>query len=569
MRPARLLPWPVAAGAVVLTAALTVSLPGSTYGGVSGRLLAAEVAGAVALLVVAALRPPDLTTLVVAAAGATWLVPEVAGWRSGPASVATAADAWVRLLPALVVAGLLVPDRPGRPAHVPVLFAVGGAALAAAARLLLVDPFLDPDCWRRCDPNPLLVAGTDGVGLWVESFGVLVATGGVVAAVAVCVVDQHSRTLRRTPPVAAAAALALALCAGSVLRLARREDAGEPMFGSVFLLTQAAAVALAGLLGRDRLAQWRLSRRLSLLAGALGSVPAPGRLVAALRGAVGDDTLEVRYWAPARSEFVGTDGEPPPDLMAGTRRVTLVTRQGHPVAALTHSAAVDGDRLDRALGAAFRLALENEQLRAATLAELRQVQSSRARIVERAQLERRRLERNLHDGAQQRVVSLALLVRMLRARLDDDAQELAARAEALTRTTVDELRRVARGIYPAVLADAGLAGAVLDLAESSTDLPVTLDGLPNGRYTRPVETTAYLVVAAAVAEARRCGARQVRVRGAEQRGRLCVEVRDDGSPGCRPAVSDLTDQVRALSGEVTVEPDGDETLVRLELSCAS
>jgi signal transduction histidine kinase len=120
-----------------------------------------------------------------------------------------------------------------------------------------------------------------------------------------------------------------------------------------------------------------------------------------------------------------------------------------------------------------------------------------------------------------------------------------------------------------VLADAGLAGAVLDLAESSTDLPVALDGLPNGRYTGPVETTAYLVVAAAVAEARRCGARQVRVRGAEQHGRLCVEVRDDGAAVCRPAVSDLTDQVRALSGEVTVEPDGDETLVRLELPCAS
>jgi hypothetical protein len=77
------------------------------------------------------------------------------------------------------------------------------------------------------------------------------------------------------------------------------------------------------------------------------------------------------------------------------------------------------------------------------------------------------------------------------------------------------------------------------------------------------------VVAAAVAEARRCGARQVRVRGAEQQGRLCVEIRAEGTVACRPALSGLPDQVRALSGEVTVTGDGERPLVRLELPCAS
>ena len=569
MNPGRLLPWPVAAAAVVITSVVTVHLPFSTYGGASGRLLAAEVAAASGLLVVAALRPPDAVALAVATIGAMWLVPEAAGWTSGPGSFAAAADAWARLLPALVVATLLVPDRPGGRAGAPVIIAVAGGVVAAGARLVLVDPFLDADCWRRCDPNPLLLPRTADAGPWVEALGVLLGALGVAWAAAICAADRRSRAMRGRTPVAAASALALALCASAVLRLLRREDASDPVHVSVFLLTQAAAVALAVVVVGDRLSQWRLRRRLARLAGTLGSAPEPGRLAAALRAAVGDDTLDVRYWAPARSGFVGADGEPVPDPTSGTARVTLVTRRGQPIAALTHGASVDGERLDRALGAALRLSLENEQLRAATLAELREVHASRARIVERAQLERRRLERNLHDGAQQRVVSLALLVRLVRPRLDGDTQELAARAESLTRTIVDELRRVARGIYPAVLADSGLAGAVLDLAESSTDLPVALDGLPRGRYTGPVETTAYLVVSAALAEARRCGARQVRVRGTEHDGRLCVEVRDDATAACRPAVTDLTDQVRALSGDVVVEPDGEHTVVRLELPCAS
>jgi signal transduction histidine kinase len=278
----------------------------------------------------------------------------------------------------------------------------------------------------------------------------------------------------------------------------------------------------------------------------------------------------VRYWAPARGCYVNAEGESAGATMAGETQVTFVTRHGQPVAALAHSEAVNGERLDRALGAALRLALENEQLRAAALAELRELQLSRSRIVERAQLERRRLERNLHDGAQQRVVSLALRVRMLGQRLNGDGQRgLAARAEALTRATVEELRRVARGIYPAVLADAGLSGAILDLAESSTDLPVSLDTLPPGQYTGPVETTAYLVIAAAIAEARRRDATQVSVSGNEHDARLVIDIRDDAASGRRPGVTELADQVHALAGELVVEPESSGTRVRLELPCGS
>jgi len=568
MKAVRLLVWPMGLGLLALIAPVVWRLPETTYGGSARWLLWLEIAAAMGLLTVASLRLLGVGGLAVAVSGAAWLIPELAGWTSGPAVINTAADAWSWLLAALIVFGLLAPSGPGTWAPAPVVLVSAGGLLGAAARLLLVDPFLDPDCWRRCDHNPALVPGTTAAGPWLEAAGVVLTASGTVWAVVVCLARGRSRLLHGRPALVSASVLAAGVIAPELLRPVRPEAATDRVYLACVLLAQAGAVALAALLIRDRLVQWRLSRRLARLADALESAPAPGALAVALRVAVADDGLRVRYWAPARRCYVDAEGEPAEAAVVGDRQVTLVTRRGQPVAALTHSRGVDGDRLDRTLGAALRLALENEQLRAATLAELRELQLSRARIVERAQLERRRLERNLHDGAQQRLVSLALLGRMLASRLDGDGgRASAARAEALTVAAVEELRRVARGIYPAVLADAGLFGAVLDLAESSTDLPVSLDSLPRCRYTGPVETTAYLVIAAAIAEARRCDAMEVSVSGHERDGRLVVDVRDDAMPGPRPAVTELIDQVRALAGDVTVGPDGGGTLVRLELPC--
>ena len=568
MTTARLLWWPLGLAILALTAPMAEGFPSTTYGGSSPALLLSEVAASVALLTVASLQRPVGAALPIAVVGAVWTIPEVAGWTSGPAVVSTAADAATRALPALVGVGLLARRAPGRAGRLAIAAMASGGLVAAASRLLLVDPFLDADCWRRCDPNPLLISGTAGAGPWLEAAGIAFVAAGAVVAGTVSVVRGSSRLLGRRAELGCAAAVAGGMSAATVLRLVRPELPDDPAYLATFVVAQAGAVVLAVLVLRERAVQWRLRRRLTRLAGALESAPAPGTLAAALRAAVGDPGLQVLYWAPARDRYVDATGVSA-GVGGGGQRVTLVQRRGRPVAALSHSAAVDGGRVDRALGAAMRLALENEQLRAAALAELRELTLSRARIVERGQLERRRLERNLHDGAQQRVVSLALLVRMLASRLDGGGGELAARAESLTRATVEELRRVARGIYPAVLADTGLAGAVLDLAESSTDLPVALDRLPGGRYTGPVEATAYLVVAAAVAEARRCGATHARICADEQAGLLLIKVRDDAAPGSRPSVVDLADQVQALGGEVAVEPADDGTRVRLELPCAS
>jgi signal transduction histidine kinase len=568
MRAVRYLVLPFGLVALVLTVPVIRELPGTTYGGTYLPLLVLETLAAVALLLVCSLDRSARRCGAVALAGSTWLVPELAGWLSGSAELRTAADAWSRLLPAVILVGVL-PPRAGTGFRWVGAVALAGGAAAAGARLGLIDPFLDVRCWRTCDRNPLLIAA--------GSPGALLEGGGVLlmgaAAVAAGVLGLHwarrNRAVRSVPIAAALCGLVLGSMFPGALRLAVTEAAASPAYQACFVLAQVGAIGLATVLARDRFGQWLLGVRLTRLAGTLPSASA-GSVATALRQAVSDPDLRVLYWAPARDAYVDADGAAADPHALADRRVTVVARRGKPVAALTHSSTIDGERLDRALGAALRLALENGQLRAATLAELRELRVSRARIVERADDERRRLERNLHDGAQQRVVSLALLVRMLgnRAR-DNGTAALAGRAEALTRATVAELRRVARGIYPAVLADAGLAGAILELAESSTDLPVCVQAVPAGRYPGTAETTAYLVVASAVADARERHATCVTMSASARDETLTIDVRDDAPSPSRHPVTDLADQIAALAGRLQVEPGPDATRIRLELPCGS
>jgi signal transduction histidine kinase len=330
-------------------------------------------------------------------------------------------------------------------------------------------------------------------------------------------------------------------------------------------------LALAVAASLPRLRGFALTAQLNRLAGNIRTAPAPGQLAAALGRAVGDPDLLIRYWVPGRSEYVDADWRPVTLPTADkSRQLTAVTRNGALVATVVHTSRVDGAQLDRAVGAALRLVLENEQLRAAALVELAEVQQSRARIVERAASERRQLERNLHDGAQQRVVALSLLTRMLANAVPDGATaELADHATVLVRTILEELRRVARGIYPAVLADAGLAGAVCDLADSSTDVSVTVDCPTLSRYDGVVESTAYLVVVAALADARDRSARRLAVSAEESDGLLVLRLDDDSSPGPAHATADLADQVAALSGRLCVDSGRDGGHVVMELPCAS
>jgi signal transduction histidine kinase len=510
--------------------------------------------------------------LLLAVIGATWLVPELAGWLSGPASLAAIADAWSRLLVALVVVAFVRRLRSEAWARSLAVAAIVAGALGAASRLLFVDPFLDVRCWRRCDPNPLAV--THGqVGPVLDRVSALAVAGCAVTCSCLAVLGRWPRPDRPVHAMSlAAATLVIGSVVPGVLRSMSTESAISTPFLTAWVLAQLGALGIGIAAIRDRWLQWHLRVRLQRLATAFESLPEA--LTEALRVALRDQGLEVRYWAASHSAYVDAEGgavDPP--RSDEQSRLTLVARRGAPIAAIVHRHGIDVPRLEHALGPALRLKLENDQLRAAALAELQSLNESRTRVVERAALERHRLERNLHDGAQQRVVALALIVRMIAQSIargrsaDDCAAALVERAEALTRATVQELRRVARGIYPAVIADAGLAGAVMELAESSSDLAVRVVGGPSDRYAGIVESTAYLVVATVVADARDRGAASLDLCGRVAGDMLIYELVDDAAAGPGKSVLELTDQVGALSGTLAVIALPAANRVRLELPC--
>ena len=187
--------------------------------------------------------------------------------------------------------------------------------------------------------------------------------------------------------------------------------------------------------------------------------------------------------------------------------------------------------------------------------------------------ERRRLERNLHDGAQQRLVALAVQLRVLEKRLGEPDKAIALLRGAATELeqALAELRELARGLHPAVLADRGLAAALETLA-SRSPLPLTLEGVPEGRLAEPLEAAAYFVVAESLTNAvKHAEASEVRVRMATEAGELRVEITDDGRGGADPAgggtgLRGLADRVEALGGRLTLEsPPGAGTTVRAAL----
>ncbi|HSF27262.1 MAG TPA: histidine kinase [Actinomycetes bacterium] len=561
MNGTRHLVWPVGLVGAALVVATAMDSPLTTYGGSDRRLLWLETAAALALLVVGALHSLGLALL-----GALWLLPEAAGWITGPVAVRTAADATNHALAAgaLVIAVLIV-ARETRVPRPSLTAALVGGSVAVVARLVMVDPFLDPQCWRTCAPNPWLLVDLPATGRSLERIGL-----AAMAAVAVVLAFSAFRGIesRRALP-ATALGLVAELLITDLTRQVVAEDGQSTTYVVLFVVTQAGALGLAAVVGLERQREWRLARELAALAESMLSWPAPSTLAAELGRAVHDPNLRIDYWSDRRGAYFDTDGRPVSPPAQGALR-TSVARGGRPVARFVHSPAVDGRGLERALGAALRLVLENEALRAATMAELYEVHASRARIVARAADERKRLERNLHDGAQQRVAALSLLVRILRNRAREGPEVVAAdRAALLTRAALGELRRVARGIYPAVLVDAGLPGALLDLAQSSSDVAVSVEELTPTRYHGAVEATAYLVTVAALSDARRRGADELKVSAAEHGGRLMVDLRDDRPPSGKHEAESLLDHVRAQSGSLQIRHDGHSTHVTLELPCAS
>jgi signal transduction histidine kinase len=367
-----------------------------------------------------------------------------------------------------------------------------------------------------------------------------------------------------------------ALILDDVLGFVRLTSAQNNAESAVITVIQL-SVPVALLIGLLRIRQSRLA--VADLVVALDQAPGPAGVRQALASALGDPGLTVCYWEPETGSFVGADGRPADPGPPPGRAAIEVTADGAPLAVLVH----DGELLDQqplldAVVAAARLALENARLQAALAAQLEEVRASRARIVQAAVEERRKVERDLHDGAQQRLLALSLTIAMISDQLaagpgaDPGLTRLADTARSEISAAIGELRELGRGLHPAVLTNEGLAAAVETLV-ALAPLPVTTQ-IALARFPAAVEATAYFVISEALANvARHAQASKAEVTACTDGTRLVLEIRDDGIGGA-PArggsgLTGLADRVAALGGRLTItSPAGGGTTIRADLPCA-
>ncbi len=308
----------------------------------------------------------------------------------------------------------------------------------------------------------------------------------------------------------------------------------------------------------------------------LRAEPAPGDVEAALRRALRDPSLTLAYWLPEFGSWADLDGQPVElPTEDGDRSMTVIDRNGSEMAALVHDPALDDEReLLEAVTAAAGIALENGRLQAELKARLDELNGSRSRVLEAGRRERQRLERDLHDGAQQRLIALSLDLGLLQQRLDADP-EAAARLDQARREitrSLDELRDVARGLHPAVLSGHGLDVALESLAARAA-VPARLTVAVDRRCPEPVEVAAYYVVSESLANiGKHAQASSAIVDVARADGTLVVEILDDGVGGADTergsGLRGLADRVEALGGRLRIwTPRGQGTRVRAEIPC--
>jgi signal transduction histidine kinase len=306
--------------------------------------------------------------------------------------------------------------------------------------------------------------------------------------------------------------------------------------------------------------------------------PAPADLRNGLARALRDPSLSVAYWLPDFARYVDSDGQPV-DLptSASARATTLIDHDGAHVAVLLHDPALEDEpALLDAVAAAAGIALENGRLHADLRARLDELRGSRARIVDAGQQERKRLERDLHDGAQQRLVALSLELSLLEGTLQADpaARSRIDHARGEIATSLEELRDVARGLHPAVVSGHGLEVALEQLA-ARAPVPVRLDVDVTHRLPERLEVAAFYLVAESLANiGKHAAAASATITVTRIGDQVVVEVADDGIGGADAergsGLRGLADRVEALEGRLRVwSPVGGGTRLRAELPCVS
>ncbi|MFF4353050.1 histidine kinase [Streptomyces sp. NPDC001530] len=309
------------------------------------------------------------------------------------------------------------------------------------------------------------------------------------------------------------------------------------------------AAAMIGELVRARLRQRELTR----LVIDLGGTATPSTLRDVIAERLGDPDLQIAYPVGAGNRHVDAATNPVALPPPTGRAATTLRRGDSHIATLIHRPdLLDSPSTIDDLLSGVHMALEHERLHAESLAQLAALRASGARIVTAGDEERRRLERDLHDGAQQRLVGLALGLRLLRMRARTPAPHL-DQAEAELEQAISELRRLARGLYPVLLKEAGLAVALEALGQTRD---LRIEDVPRVRYPDVLESTVYLVVA------RLSENRPTRVSVDRCHGQLITYVAVTGE---MPDLADLADRITTLEGALTSRTEQGETRVTVQL----
>jgi signal transduction histidine kinase len=505
-----------------------------------------------------AARPTTPTGLWALLLGVSWLAPIWLGWSEGSAGVHSVARLAVPFVLPCLCQVLLGGNDSSYLVRTATRAAWIAAVLVAAGLAVLRNPLYDLRCWTGCSGDNLFLVRSDpGLArslttawLWVTL--VIASTVSGLLAWKLFVASPVRRS-REWPIVLPGIGFLLALVAhASALLLLSDTLTREPVESShlplvaTYRLGALALCALAAGLGWNILREHRRKRAVITLAQDLGASPPPGALRRVLARSLGDDTLEVGYWLPDTTRWVDSRGHALAGQPAGRATMTVL-RAGEPVAKVTFDpVAADVGEIEDLIGSAARLAIDNERLRAQSLARLEDVRASRVRIVAAADAARRDLELDLHDGAQQRLLAVSHELRLARTdAFEPHLVEALGAAIEDTRESLANLREIAHGIFPAVLTEAGLAAALKTLADGAP-VPVEIVEVPDGRLSAQVERTAYLIVDRSVAASARSGAG------------LAVTVRDVGG-SIKVEVSGafgeddvyLRDRVEAAGGELT------------------
>jgi signal transduction histidine kinase len=549
------------AGAAAAAVAVRAADADQTIAGPGAGPLVLLVAVAVALSAAGAVtwsrRPESAVGPLLLCGAATWCAAQLASPAASSPVLFTAGLAFGAAAPAAIASGI-VPDRRGG-----AVLAVAGVGLLGVLSALVFDPRAT-GC-TECPRNLLLVHGDADLyetlqraGLWLG----LAACVWLVGAAGIWLLRSGAAARSRHGTAILAAAMYLGAVAAQYAHgIPRGYVSADRVDRALWTLQGAALLVAAAWLASEPLRERRARARLARLVVDLETRPEPRGLRDVLARVLRDPGLRLVYPLPD-GRCLDAGGRPvSPD--AG-REVTQLRDGDLTLAELTHTRGLfDDPAVVSAIASATRLTLRNERLHAELQTRLDDLRAMQARIVAAGDAERRRLERDLHDGAQQRLATLAVSLEAARARASGEHGATLAHACTEVRTTLAAMRDVAHGLIPAVLADEGLAPAVEAFAETADAEVWVPEPLPPDRLEPAVETTAYHVVCEAV---RRAGQTEVTVRAVRQDGRLVLSI-DTADPPAGDLV-DLDDRVGALGGTLRVERSDGTSHIVAELPCA-